>query len=376
MFYVLLFLSIASIFYYIFAIYSASRFFSLPRQNKTDFHPPISILKPVCGMESMAYDNFASFCQQDYAEYQIIFGVKDAGDPIIQVINKIIADFPKVDIQLVICSTSQGINPKISNLIAMQKVAKHSFLLISDSDIRVGPTYLSETIQFMRDEQVGIVTCPYRSVAKSWRSKIAAVIDATEYMPGVFCAKQLDQVKWTLGCSVLIRAAALNAIGGIQRVSDYVAEDLLLGKQVTHMGYKVILANYVVDHVIEHQSLRCILRGKIRRDRGILTYNPSSYFSLLFTYGAALSMLLLLINHASILGMIVFGVVWITKLAKSWIISVKYLNDPSARKWFWLSPLNDCISFILWLYVFSTSTIYWRGCYFKIKKDGRLVVCT
>ncbi len=376
MFYVLLFLSIASIAYYIFAIYSASRFFALPRQHNADFRPPISILKPVCGMESMAYANFASFCQQDYPEYQIIFGVKDTGDPIIQVINKIIADFPQVDIQLVICNTSLGINPKISNLIAMQKVAKHPFLLISDSDIRVGPTYLSETIQFMQDEQVGIVTCPYRSLAKTWRSKIGAVVDATEYMPGVFCAKQLDQIKWTLGCSVLIRETALNAIGGIQRVADYVAEDLLLGKQVTHMGYKVILANYVVDHVVEHQTLLCIIRGKIRRDRGILTYNPWSYFSLLFTYGAALSMLFLLINHTSILGVIVFCFVWIAKLVKSWIISVKYLNDPSAKKWFWLSPLNDCISFMLWLYVFSTSTVYWRGCYFKIKKDGRLVVCT
>ncbi|CEG58999.1 bacteriohopanetetrol glucosamine biosynthesis glycosyltransferase HpnI [Legionella fallonii] len=376
MFYVILLLSIASSFYYIFAIYSTSRFFSLPSQSKTDFHPPISILKPVCGMESMAYENFASFCQQDYPEYQIIFGVRDADDPIVSVVNKIIADFPQKDIQLVICETSLGINPKISNLITMQKAAKYSFSLISDSDIRVGPTYLSETIQFMQDEQVGIVTCPYRSLAKTWRAKIGAVNDATEYMPGVFCAKQLDQIKWTLGCSVLIRETALNAIGGIQRVADYVAEDLLLGKHVTHIGYKIVLANYIVDHVIEHHSLRGIIRGKIRRDRGILTYNPWSYFSLLFTYGAALSMLLLLINHTSTIGVIVFGFVWITKLVMSWIISVKYLKDPSAKKWFWLSPLNDCISFMLWLYVFSASTIYWRGSYFKIGKDGRLVVCT
>src|SRR5580698_535605 len=132
MFYTLLLLSIVSLFYYIFAIYSAYNFFTLPKKCKTKCHPPISILKPVCGMEAMAYENFASFCLQEYPEYQIIFGVKEATDPIISVINTIIIDFPQIDIQMVIGAKSLGVNPKISNLVSMQKAAKYPLLLISD----------------------------------------------------------------------------------------------------------------------------------------------------------------------------------------------------------------------------------------------------
>lgn len=373
MYYALLLLSMMSMSYYLFAIYAAKRFFSSRPKPETNFQPPISILKPVCGMEPMAYENFASFCKQSYPLYQIIFGVKEASDPIINVINKIITDFPQTDIQLVICAESQGSNPKINSLMTMKKSAKYSFLLISDSDIRVGSSYLNEMIQLMRDETVGIVTSIYRSIASKWLSIIGALIDSTEYMPGVLCAKQLDQIKWTLGCSVLIRETALNAIGGMQVIANHLAEDLLLGKLVTERGYQIALSNYVIEHVLEHQTLLSIIRGKIRRDRGILVYNPWSYLSLMFTFGSANSLLFLLVSHASSIGLIVFSLVWGTKLFKSWLISAQYLNDRSGKKFSWLSPLQECFSFVLWLYVFLTSKIYWRGSYFKVEKGGRLI---
>lgn len=373
-FYYLFFvISILSTCYYFFAIYSARQFFVNASNLNRLFYPPITILKPVCGIESGAYENFASFCRQTYPIYQLIFGVKDINDPIVSVINNIIVNFPHIDIQLLICNEIKGANPKINSLIAMQKKAKYPFLLISDSDVRVGPTYLSETIRYMSDLRVGVVTCLFRSIAAKGASVVEAISYATEFFPGAMCARQLAKVKWTCGASILIRQEVLTAIGGVQVLANYIAEDHLIGKLVTEKGYRIVLSNYIIEHVLQTETLLGMIRRKIRWQLGILAYDPAGYLSLIFTYGTVFSLLFLVVSHLSALGGVIFLMVWVSRLIMSWVIGVYYLNDKTTKQFFWFSPLQDFYSFTLWFLCLGIKKVHWKENSFKIGKKGKLI---
>lgn len=374
MIYLLYGLTLVSIGYYLFALFSAKKFFTPTAQPSSHFHPPISILKPVCGMEPTAYDNFASFCNQQYPNYQIIFGVKEKEDPIIDVIQQIIQDFPACDIQLVICEETLGYNPKVNSLILMMSKAKHDFLLISDSDVRVGPTYLQETIPYMENPKVGIVTCIYRSMTSGWRSRIEALGYATDFIPGVVCARQLDQINWTLGCSVLIQKTALASIGGMQVLVDHIAEDHLMGRLITEAGYQIILAPYAVDHVLQEDKWITMIQRKIRWARGEWIYCPWGYLGLIFTFGTVSSGLLVGMQPSDPLSWEIGLLTWMTRIWMGRFIGAKQLKDATAKRLFWLSPLTDYLSFIIWVSGFFITKVYWKHQYYKVEKDGRLIL--
>lgn len=373
MYYVLFFLSILSTGYYFFAMYAARQFFSVSPVINFDFSPPITILKPVCGMENMAYDNFVSFCEQAYPVYQIIFGVKDLNDPIVSVINKIVKNFKHIDIELVVCERLLCSNPKINSLIAMQDKAKYPYLLVSDSDIRVGPTYLQEMIQCMNNQEVGIVTSLLKSVSTGFFSTVEAIGLATESLPRTLCAWKFNNIH-ALGGSMLIRQSALKKIGGISVVADHIAEDYLLGKLFMDVGYRIILSNYIVDNVSKKEMMIDVVRRKIRWDKGVFIYEPLGYLAIIFTYGSVFAFVFLLISHASSMGVAVFCLVLGSRLLMGWTIGANYLNDTAVKKYFWLSPLQDFYSFIIWIKCILINKMYWRESCFKIEKNGKLIL--
>ncbi|HEY9701332.1 MAG TPA: glycosyltransferase, partial [Allocoleopsis sp.] len=167
-----LILSVISILYYCYGIYAAYQFFSEKTTIATDFHPPVTILKPLCGLDFDTYQNLLSCCEQDYPQYQIIFSVKDSHDPSIKIVEKLINQFPDLDIELVISDRIIGANLKVSNLNNALTKAKYDILIIADSDIRVNQDYLKTIIQPLKQENVGVVTCLYRSVGDDWISSM------------------------------------------------------------------------------------------------------------------------------------------------------------------------------------------------------------
>ncbi len=378
--FLLLILCLSAFWFYCYAIYAAIAVFNRPQPIEQDFHPPVTILKPICGLDGEAYENFASFCQQDYPDYQIIFAVRDAEDPAIEIVQKIIYYFPDLDIQLVVSDTCDGLhqgtigtNLKVNNLATAVAFAKHEILIIADSDIRVGRDYLGQVIQPLKDSNVGVVTCLYRSLAQGWVTTLEAIGIATEFHAGVLVSKQLEGIKFALGSTIVIRKKVLEVIGGFPAIADYLADDFQLGYLSAKAGYKVVLSNYVVEHILATSTLADSIQRQIRWARGTRVSRPWGYLGLIFTYGTVTSLFLFIATGGSWLGWIGLGLTWSARLVMAWVIGVWSLKDSSAKKFLWLVPLRDLMSFVLWCYSFVGNVIKWRGRALKLTKGGRLV---
>lgn len=372
----LLLLCLSAIGYYLYAIYAAIEFFSHPTQIDPDFHPPITILKPICGLDIDTYENFASFCQQDYPEYQIIFGVRDERDPSVEVVQKIIYNFPEIDIHLIVSDRTIGTNFKVSNLANAATVAKYSILLLADSDVRVGPNYLRQVIQPMSDPTVGVVTCLYRPLVRGWVAIFEAVGISTEYHASVLVARKLEGMKFALGPTIAIRKTALEAVGGFLAIADYLADDFQLGCLPAQAGYKVVLSDYIIDHVIATESFINLIHRQTRWNCCTRVSRPWGYLGLIFTHGTAISLLFLMATSGSVFGWAALIATWSMRLVMAWVVGVRSLKDPSSSKFLWLVPLRDLLSFALWCYSSVSNTIKWRGQQMKLTKGGKLVPIT
>lgn len=371
--FLLLCLCLSACWFYCYAMYAAITFFRRSHLVTQDIHPLVSILKPICGRDGEAYQNLASFCQQDYPEYQLIFAVRNAQDPGIEAVQKIIHDFPNLDIQLVVSDRTIGTNLKVSNLANAAAVAKHEILVIADSDIRVGKDYLRRIVQPLQDSSVGVVTCPYRSRARGYAATLEALGSSTEFHAGLFVGRQLEGIKFGLGSTIVIRKQVLQVIGGFRAIANYLEDDFQLGYLPTRSGYKVVLSDYVVEHVLTNSTLSESIQRQIRWARGTRVSRPLGYVGLIFTHGTATSLLFLIATGGSWLGWAGLGLTWSTRLVMAWVIGVRSLKDPATKKFLWLVPLRDIISFALWCYSSVGSSIQWRGQKLRLTKNGQLV---
>ncbi len=370
--FLLLILCLSAVLFYCYGIYAAIAFHHHDPVDP-NFHPPMTILKPICGLDNDAYENLASFCRQDYPTYQMIFGVRDPQDSGIAVVKQIIHDFPKLDIQLVVSDRTIGTNFKVSNLENAATVAKYEIWLIADSDIRVGCDYLQRVVQPLHDKSVGVVTCLYRSLAQGWVTTLEAIGTSTEFHANVLVSKQLAPIKFAFGSTIAIRKEALQAIGGFRAIADYLADDFQLGYLPAQAGYKVVLSDYIVEHILAPSTVAQAIKHQIRWARCIRVSRPWGYLGLIFTYGTVTSLLLLIATKGSILGWAGLMITWTTRLVMGWVVGVKILNDPVAKKFLWLIPLRDLLSFAIWCYGFFGSTIEWRGRRLRLTKEGKLV---
>lgn len=365
--------SLTAIGYYSYAIYAAQRFFSQPAAIDPNFQPAVSILKPVCGCEPDAYRQLAAFCQQDYPTYQVIFAVSDAADAGLPVIRQIMADFADVDIHLVISDRPLGANRKVSNVANACAQAQYDLILLADSDVHVERNYLQAVVQPLRDPQVGVVTCLYRSAATDWVTQFEALSSTTEFHPGVLVSHQLEGVKFAMGQTILLRRAALEQIGGLAAIADYLADDFQLGYLPAQAGYRVVLSTHIIEHVMATLTVLGSWQRQVRWMVGIRVSRPGGYAGLIFTYGTVASLVFCLGTGGSGLGWRVLAVTWTVRLAMAWLIGVHYLRDPIAQKWLWLVPGRDLLSFTLWVYGFWGDTIKWRDRQFKLTRAGKLV---
>jgi ceramide glucosyltransferase len=372
-------LSIGSIFYYLYSLYATVVFFKQKQEIDPDFSPPLTILKPLCGLDWESYTALTSFCQQDYPLYQIIFSVQDSQDPSIGIIQKIQQDFPDLDIELVIRDRETalgdrvlGINPKINNLANGATKAKYPILVLSDSDIQVEKDYLKTIIQPFADPLVGVVTCLYNSLTEGWLAGFEALDITSQFCPKVLTARQLQGVKFAFGSTIAIRQETLDKIGGLVTVADYLADDYQLGYLPSQNGYKVILSPYLVEHRLGNVTLKEFIDRQIRWFKCIKVERFWGYVGLIFTYGIINSFVLLLLTQRSLFGWSVFGLVWNVRFLTAYLITIKYLKDSTAKEFFLLIPLRDLVSFGIWCYSFSGDKVIWRGETYQLLPNGKL----
>ena len=360
--------------YYLLSIFAAFRFFSRPDVNKDDDRLPVTIMVPLYGADFGAYENYARFCRQDYSEYQIVFGVRDSRDSSVPIVEKLIADFPDRDIALVISDSTIGQNLKVSNLQNMLARVKHEQIVIVDSDIRVGRDYLRKVLTPLSDPRVGLVTCLYRvAETPDFAAKLEAVGITAEFTAGVLMAWMLEGVKFALGSTMATTRTRLEAIGGFHALADYLADDFMLGNLIERDGYEVRLSQHVVETAMQPSGFAGMMRHQMRWARSTRISRPMGYLGLLLTYGTALALLNLAVDRASTFSLILLASTLAIRLTMGWVIGVHWLGDGILKKYFWLVPVRDLLSFVIWCLSWVGKRVEWRGQRFEVQRDGKMI---
>ncbi|MFQ5688240.1 MAG: bacteriohopanetetrol glucosamine biosynthesis glycosyltransferase HpnI [Candidatus Scalindua sp.] len=372
--------TIVSITYYVFSLYCTVSFFNKKVEGDDNYLPPISILKPINGIEDGIYDNFLSYCIQDYPAYQVVFGVRDSHDPAIDVVRKVIQTFPQKDIELVICSDQIGINPKINNLNNMYKKAKYDIILMNDSDTRVNGDYLKEVVLPFCDKDTGLVTCVYRAnVMNNFTSMMESVSINHDFLPSIMLARKFEDLSYAFGVTIVTKRKILDDIGGFNELSDYLAEDFHLGRKVYEAGYRLRLSNYIVDVVPDNGGIINFFKHQLRWAKTIRSCRPVGYFfSAFFKFGIVSSLAYLILTSCSptekgtvqVLPVILFVIFLSVRIISTSIISHKFTKDKKTTLLF--LPINDIVSFIIWCASFLGNKITWKGGKFLLKKGGRI----
>lgn len=368
--------ALSAIVYFGIALVGGLAWFADRRRQRAlglNFTPPATIFKPVRGTDTEAYENFASFCRQDYPQFQLIFGVREADDPAVPIIQQLIADFPACDIELVISDKEIGFNAKVSNLQNCFAKAKHDVLLIVDSDIRVEPDYLRRVVAPLQRENVGMVTCLYRGAnAQTFAALLENIGISSTFGPEVCSSRLLEGIAFALGSTIVMRREILERIGGFPAVADYLADDFVLGNRTAKLGYEVVLSDCVVDHVSAPDTMATMLKHQLRWGRSTRISRPWGYRGLILTYGTATSLLALLVWNFSGFVWWLLAVTMLVRFLPVFVVGVYGLKDKTLAKFFWLVPLRDLITFGVWLASFVGNEIHWRGVNFRVLSDGKL----
>ncbi len=361
--------------YYSLAIYSARRFFRQPIQPAADFTPPVSILKPVCGLDREAYENFASFCRQDYPEYEILFAVSEEHDPAVAIVQKLMRDFPERSLHLIVGSGPTGSNRKVSKLCRLVREAHYDLLVISDSDIRVGPEYLRAVAAPFRDSKVGLVTCPYGGLAgPGLGSELEALGMSSDLFAGVLADWQLERekVRFAFGSTIVTTRERLAEIGGFESIADQLADDCQLGCRIAARGYRVVLVPYAVWTAIPLQTIGEFLRHQLRWAVTIRECRPWGHLGLLLTHGLPWSLAAALHRPSAGVSLGFLATYLVLRLTMAWTVGVWGLKDSLLRRKLWLVPVRDALWFLIWLVSLFWDRIEWRGQEFFVRK-GRLI---
>lgn len=373
-----IFLAIAAIpfVYYGIALYSAFSFFR--RQSSfasvdRDFLPAVSNLKPIRGLDPEAYENLASFCRQDYPEYEILFCLGDADDPALPVIERLIADFPERQIRVLFGSDRNATNDKAAKLARMVKEAQHEIVVISDSDVRVQPDYLRTVVAPMANPHIGAVTCFYVSTHEATLvQNLQSIGMMSDFYAGILVAWRLDGVKFTLGPTIATSRARLAAFGGYQAIENRPGDDLLVGRLIAEQGYQVELLPYSVSTVADYQSFRDLFYKRLRWITVMRHMRPWGHLGLIFTHGLPWCLAAIATVPSPAVAAIYLAVYLMLRISITWIIGVRGLKQRLPWKKVLLIPLWDAMAFVIWFISFGRKSVRWRDHDYYIR-DGMLV---
>jgi ceramide glucosyltransferase len=344
------------------------QFFRSGESEPTDSEAAVAILVPVRGIDAGAAANWTSLCQQDYANYQVIFGVMDAADPAVAIVKQIIAQYPD-RASLITNLPPRGPNHKESNVTYLLEQTTADRIIIADSDICVAPNYVRRVTAQLDDPAIGMVTCSY--IARNPRyagAALASLARCCDFTPGLLIARQLDGgMKLGIGATVAVTRSALDAAGGI--VCNRIGADYNLGKRVAAAGYRIELSHYVLESDTGQESIGQLYERELRWARTIRFNKGPIYYAQIFCFGPVFCLLLLGLTGFAAWAIGLTIVTFLVRYVQA-AIATHYMDAPKLRRWFWALPLRDGLSFVVWLVGSYGRTIYWRGRKLRIRGDG------
>ena len=378
--YSLLLVAACPFIYYVIAIVSSSRFFWGVPAGKSpaiadgkSFLPPVSILKPNRGLDPDAYENFASFCRQNYPDYEIIFCIDDPAEPVVAVLDELRRNFPDCQIRVLYGSGRNAVNDKVAKLARLVAEARHEVVVINDSDVRVDPDYLRTIVAPLADQKVGAVTCFYVPILETGIvDYIQEIGMASDFYAGILVAKYLDGVKFALGPTIATTRTHLSAFGGYEAIENRPADDMLVGRLIAEQGCEVVLLPYAIDTVADYRSLGDLFLKRLRWMVVMRNLRPAGHLGLIFTQGLPWSIAAIALCPTATVAGAYLGAYVFLRVLMTWVIGIRGLNQPSLWKKLPLIPVWDAMALAIWLLSFTRNTIRWRNAEYSIR-NGELV---
>jgi ceramide glucosyltransferase len=334
--------------------------------------PDVSILKPLSGAEAQLSENIETFFHQEYpGAAQFVFGVQDPADTAIPVVKSLIERYPALDIQLVVNGAMHGANRKVSNLINMGQVARHPLIVVTDSDIAVGPNYLRAVAAALAEPGAGAVSCLYRVLPSGgfW-SRLSAMAVHDHFLPGVALGLALGLARPCLGATIALSRETLSRIGGFEAVADQLADDYAIGKAVRQAGLQVVLPPILVAHSCEEKSLSEVIRHELRWARTIFTVDPAGYVMSGVTHPLPLALVGAALRGFDAWGLAaILGTLTCRLFLKYRLTREFDLPNPNYS----LTLIRDILSFAVYCASFWSTRVAWRGQNFTVARDGTLV---
>jgi ceramide glucosyltransferase len=338
--------------------------------------PPVSVLKPVHGLEAQLKENIESFFRQDYPDFEILFASDDANDPALDVAREVSARYSHIPCRVLIAKGTWP-NPVVYSFQCMAEAAAHDILVTADSDVEVSPTYLREIVPPLLDPQVGMVTCVYRGKNVSgFFSGLTAIGMSVEMTAGVLVANLLEGMKFGLGPTTVVRKDSLASIGGYAALQDYMAYDFTIGNLIAKNGYRVELSGHVIDHVVNQKSFTRMWQNQLRWAQTTRYSRPKGHLGsgLIFAmpYGLLGFPAAAGLGHWGI-GVLLLCVAILNRLIEAWFVGWVVVRDRQIRRAPWLYPLRDFLGFVVWFASYLNLRYVWRDNRYELK-GSRIVL--
>lgn len=345
--------------------------------KRPGFTPPLTLLKPLAGAEPDLEAHLASFFEQDYPEFEILFCVRQPNDAGLETARRVAAQYPHIPVKFMATGEPLYINAKVASMELMEKSAAHDILVISDSDVRVTKDYLRAVALPFADEKVGGMCCPYRGIAAGgglW-ARLEAVGMSVEMTAGVLVARMMEGMQFVLGPTMAFRRNVIRHMGGFKVTADYCADDFVLGNETYKLGQTVVLSHHAIDHIVINLSLMASLKHQVRWMKSTRFSRPKGHFGTALTFSMPFALLGpvagVLLGHAGWgIGLLAWGAA--TRLALSVAVGRMVVGDPSWLNLLVLYPVRDLMGFFFWAASYMGSRILWRGRVFQLLPGGKM----
>jgi ceramide glucosyltransferase len=329
--------------------------------------PKATVLKPLCGSEPETYACLRSFCDQQYPEFQIIFGVAAADDPVIAVVHRLQREFPQRDLRILVDRRQHGSSRKVSNLINMMSQASHDYVVIADSDVCVNEGYLAKIVAPLVHSDVGVVTCAYRGVSpRGFWSLMGSLFINEWFTPSVYVAAKAGSRSFAFGATIALRREVLSRIGGFGAIANHLADDYQLGELTRRLGLRTVLSEVEVDVVVGESSFGSLVQHELRWLRTIRAVRPLAYSFCFITFGIPLALLGVLLSRADTMALTLLAITTAARL----FLHLKRRQSQASSAQIALVPVRDCLSLVLWAWSFTNRHVTWRNEHYRVSRDG------
>jgi ceramide glucosyltransferase len=339
--------------------------------------PPVTLLKPLCGLEPNLEANLESFFLQDYPKYEIIFGTRNSDDLALKILESVRRRYPEVPVRIVYSGDPDFPNAKVCSLEKMYVKASYDYLVMSDSDVLVTSSYIREVIRPLLDSNVGMVNCIYRGLPTGglW-SRLEALGMSIEMTSGVLVAEMLSGMTFALGPTMALRREVLDAVGGMRMLANYCADDYVLGNEIYRSGRKVVLSSHVIDHVVMNRTLRSSLLHQIRWMKSTRFSRFSGHVGSVLTFAMPWGILGAVAAYFADMQRLAVAIIsWaiLNRVFMAVIAGWGVVKDPRSLKLAWLYPVRDILGFFYWCASFVGDTIVWRGETYRLQPRGKMI---